>query len=414
MIKKLQHRFVLVIMTLLIILYAVIIGSVNFFSYQSGQKAQLARMEQLAERDGRQDRKDFMGGQEEPPLGIIPDDRKENMDSEFPFLQEFSVKVDRTGSVIAIDINPELAYTQENIEDLVEETLEQNAGQGKIGSFVFLIKDKPYGKIIVFASTHSEMSFSNRLLNTSVLVGGVSLFIMFFVAWWLSRIVTRPIQKTFEKQKQFVSDASHELKTPITVIQTNADVLQNEIGENKWLSFIQSECTRMSKLVNNLLVLARLDDREEKLAGAKFDLSKAVLQMALSFESVAFEQNKQFFTDICPGVFMEGHENEIQQVVSILLDNAIKHANEQGEVRISLYKHGGKRVIEVQNTGAGIKPEDYSKIFERFYRADNVRNSTSNSYGLGLSIAQTIVQKNKGKILIEGDYGRWVKFSVVF
>jgi len=222
----------------------------------------------------------------------------------------------------------------------------------------------------------------------------------------------KPVKDTFEKQKQFISDASHELKTPISVISANADVLENEIGHNKWLSYIKSESTRMNKLVNHLLTLARLDDAKHTYHFTEFNLGKTVLNVALPFESTAFEANIDFSLSIDDRIQYNGQKEEIMQLTAILIDNAIKHTDAGGTVKVTLKQLSGKRFLEVYNPGQGIARKEKSKIFERFYRSDEARSRSLESYGLGLSIAKSIVRNHKGKIEVQSLEGEWAKFTV--
>lgn len=409
MIKKLRHRFILIIMAMLIVLYITILVSINVASLESGKQMQEQRMEQIAENDGILGKFDLFQEDNSPP-----GERKFDTPTPSSHLsrQDFSIKIDQNGNIFELIPNVTPLYTEDEITQLLDYALQQGNPQGTVGNFSYLIAEKNYGKIVVFSNQASENTFNSRLFWISLIVGGVSLIIMFFVALWISKIVIKPIQTTFEKQKQFISDASHELKTPLTVIRTNADVLKQEIGDNKWLGFIQSESLRMSGLVNDLLSLARIDNASEHTLLQDFNLSMAVSKIVLPFESIVYEQDKQFYWDIEPNLTLNGVESQLQQLVSILLDNAIKNTPKKGEVRLTLLKDKGKKKLTVYNTGMGIKPENYSLIWERFYREDTVRNSQSGSYGLGLSIAKEIVNKHKGEIYIEGVYGKFVQFVV--
>jgi signal transduction histidine kinase len=205
-----------------------------------------------------------------------------------------------------------------------------------------------------------------------------------------------PLEESYEKQKQFISDAGHELKTPVSVVSANAELLEREFGDNQWLKNIQYENERMGLLIGQLLDLARTENVTPQLE--QIDLSHIVAGEALPFESVAFEKGLELKTDISDNIKVTGNSTQLKQLVSILLDNAIKHTNDKGDVFCKLTKENNFAKISVINKGEEIPKEHREKLFERFYRVDTARNSESNHYGLGLAIAKAIVDSHKGKI----------------
>ena len=220
-------------------------------------------------------------------------------------------------------------------------------------------------------------------------------------------------KESFDRQRQFVWDASHELKTPLAVIGANADVLQGEIGENEYLGYIRSEVTRTDKLVQNLLMLARMDQGTVKASLERIDLGRTVEGVALPFESTAFEEGKEFEIHIQDGVFCMGDASMLQQLTVILLGNAFKYSHSQGKIRIEVKPHGRGGEIRVANTGEGIAAKDLERIFDRFYRADTSRGRETEGYGLGLSIARKIVEEQHGKIRAQSDPGGETVFTVL-
>ena len=268
--------------------------------------------------------------------------------------------------------------------------------------------------MICFTDAGFAQKYNQTLALTTVFIGAGSIILFFGLAAALSFWLVKPVKSTFDKQKLFISNASHELKTPIAVISANADVLESEIGENKWLSYIKDDSRRMGELVNELLALARLDDRTDT-SGVKtgFSLSDAVLQTALPFESRMFEMGKEYEVDVQPDIEYIGDESQIKHIVSILIDNAVKYSDENGKIKISLSMRQNKRILEVFNTGQGIPADKLEKIFERFYREDEARSSSSGGYGLGLSIAYEIVARHGGRIFARSEYGKWAMFTVV-
>jgi signal transduction histidine kinase len=251
-----------------------------------------------------------------------------------------------------------------------------------------------------------------QLKRTTIIIGSIALIILSILAYFLSKKSIQPIKIAFNKQKQFVSDASHELKTPLTVISANTDVLQGEIGENKWLNYIKSQTDRMNVLVNDLLNLTRLENNTVELEYKYFNMSKAIVNTALPFECQAFESNKQFEVDVDDNIMLCGSEKHVKQMAAIFIDNALKYSNDGGTVRVSLKRVGDRKLLSVYNTGQGIKEEDTEKIFERFYRSDESRNRSTGGYGLGLAIAKSVIDKHKFKVHVMNQPGKSVCFMV--
>ena len=279
--------------------------------------------------------------------------------------------------------------------------------------YQFYQMGKSNGTIMVFTDKSAEIDMLKKLNRTTIAIGILSFMLLAAAAFFLSKKVMQPLKSAFEKQKQFISDASHELKTPLTVISANADVLTDEIGENRWLTYIKSQTDRMNILVNDLLNLTRLENNSTNFVRTDFDLSKAINNTALPFECQAFELNKKYYVDVEEGLMINGSEQHIKQMVAIFIDNALKYSGENGTIKVSLKHQGDKKIFSVYNTGKGIRDEEADKIFERFYRSDASRNRATGGYGLGLAIAKSIIDKHKFKINVENVEGRSIRFVVI-
>lgn len=325
------------------------------------------------------------------------------------FIDFFVIMADENGRLLGIQNNDEM--TEAVAQQYVNEILDRKADFGMANCYQFCAEKKDNGTLMVFTDKSAEINMMKKLKRTTIIVGLISIVILSAAAYFLSGLIVRPIKVAFDKQKQFVSDASHELKTPLTVISANADVLAGEIGENKWLTYIQDQAERMNVLVNDLLNLTRLENNSNFIS-SEFDLSKAVANTALPFECRAFEAGKSYILDIEEGIRITGSEQHIKQMAAIFIDNALKYSKEKGTVRVSLTSEGSRVRFSVYNTGSGLKESEKEKIFERFFRSDASRNRATGGYGLGLAIAKSIIDRHKFKLFVDNAEGKSVCFVV--
>lgn len=323
----------------------------------------------------------------------------------------FIIMADKSGDFLAAMNNDELDPTE--AQQYIRQIMSQGTSNGMVNNFQFCRSNKKNGTLMVITDKQAELDMLDQLTNTTILIGIISFLVLSVLAFFLSKKSIEPIKIAFEKQKQFVSDASHELKTPLTVISANADVLSGEIGENKWLEYIKSQTERMNILVNDLLNLTRLENNTSEFMRVEFNISQAVTNTALPFECQAFESNKIFELDVEDGIYINGSENHIKQMTAIFIDNALKYSNDGGKVIVSLKKQGERTILSVFNTGDGLKEDEKHKIFERFYRSDDSRSRMTGGYGLGLAIAKSIIDKHKFKITVDNYEGESICFNII-
>lgn len=262
-------------------------------------------------------------------------------------------------------------------------------------------KVKPELQEFINEENQKVNSHIKSVVIFSIVGSGVALIVIYIVSKKVSEIIVKPVYETFENQKQFISDASHELKTPLAVIEANADVLENEIGDSKWLTYIQNEIDSMDKLINELLLLAKVENVDDIKNYEKFNLSSQIVTSVAMFESMAYEKKVKLITNVQNDIFINGNRQDFEHIVSTLVDNAIKHSEEEKNVIIELYKEKNSVVLQVKNYGEPILEEHINKIFDRFYRVDKARNRNEKRYGLGLAIAKSIVEKYNGKIEVK-------------
>ena len=271
---------------------------------------------------------------------------------------------------------------------------------------------KPEIQALIDEENKKVNSHIKTVVMFSATISGVALIIIYTVSKKVSGAIVKPVYETFEKQKQFISDASHELKTPLAVIEANADVLENEVGNNKWLTYIQKETESMDKLINELLLLAKIENVDDIKNYEKFNLSTQVETSVAIFESMAYEKQMNIKTNIQNHIYIDGNKQDIEHIVSTLLDNAIKHSVTKKDVSVELFEEKNNIILQITNEGEPIPEDQKDKIFERFYRVDKSRNRNEKRYGLGLAIAKSTVDKYNGKIIVECKEGI-TKFKVI-
>lgn len=327
----------------------------------------------------------------------------------------YTVLLDENDHVKDVINHSQNNKTIDEIKNVAERILESdNFSQTKIGNLYF--DDYSYscleGKSLIILDNSPVKDRLLSYLRTSVIICVVLEIIIFFVSHVITKWIIQPVKISFDKQKQFIADASHELKTPLSVIIASSDALQDDPLEKKWLNYIKNEANRMNGLIKDLLELAQSENEIQKVFEVG-DLSKIVELSVLTFEGKTFEKDLQLEYDIEDHIKMNMNENSIKQLVEILLDNAIKHSKAQGKIQVFLKQKGYEIYLEVKNQGQSIPEGEEEKIFERFYRVDKSRSRADNRYGLGLAIAKNIAENHQGKISAKSNQGL-TTFQIIF
>lgn len=346
------------------------------------------------------------------------------------FRNIFGITYDMEGNFASILASFFPRYTDSELDSIIAQGLDLDFMDNpkiffsSMGTFLYIKRVTPKGSLVALADITRELQTAGHLLLISCGIFFVSILISALVAWFLAKRSVRPVEEAFDTQKQFIADAGHELKTPISVVAANVDALAGEIGDNKWLGYIKYETQRMAHLINDLLYLAKNDAGRVPMMYSCLDLSRVVEAAVLPFESIVFEQEKQLELAIEEGIQWIGDSGGISQVVVILLDNAIKNSSAGAQIRVSLSMEQNRRgqgkfgkghshpVVTVYNQGEGLSQEEMKQVFKRFYRGDSSRTRETGGCGLGLSIAQAIAQAHNGTISVEGQQGSWISFSL--
>jgi two-component system sensor histidine kinase CiaH len=331
----------------------------------------------------------------------------------------FSVTLDSSGEIILVN-RENVEISEDTLADAVAAVLAEGTQEGVIAdlNLRYLQQATPNGTKVAFADRTNEIKSMAKLITISLLVGLGGLSAFFLISLFLANWALSPVEQAWEQQKRFVADASHELKTPLTVILANCGILLSHREDSiqqqaKWVEYIRAESERMRQLVDDLLFLAKSDDSQAQPAHMPLSFSDLVWSCLLPFEPLAFEQGLTLQSDIQPEISLSGNEGQLKQLVIILLDNACKYAGKNGCVTLRLSTQSDRAVLSVNNTGEPIPPEHLRHLFERFYRVDASRARSDGGYGLGLSIAQSITEAHKGKLNVESTLSAGTTFTLV-
>lgn len=395
MFKELKHKFVIINMSLLSFVFVAIFTVIYILTAVSGERQINFTLRRIMD---------------EPPKPFKGEPR---------MATSLVVDLDSSGSIIK---SFSFVTMEENtIKELVSKAMESNKMSAKIKSgdfnYSFLKGEGPFGKKVVFVDRSPQQESLKNILIIFTIAGGASLILLYLISVHLANSTIKPIKEAFEKQQQFIQDASHELKTPLTIIKTNLSVISaNEDmdvkSQGKWLGFIHSQTERMSNLINDMLSLAKIDSLEQPSYIEKFDFSKVLDGVLLSFEAFIFESDIELKTKVKEDIYLNGNKEDIQRLVTILMDNAVKNTPKDGSISVYLNYEKNSIQLVIRNTGSGIPAESIDKIFERFYRVDPSRARESGGYGLGLAIAKSIVEKHHGKIYVRSNVNVDTSFIV--
>ena len=349
-----------------------------------------------------------------PPEPKDMDDMKDfmppGMSPEVPYESRFfAVTVSEDGEIVQSDLTRIVSVDGDSAKEYINKALNSKKERGFIGNFRYSKTSDENGTRILFLDCGRMLDSFRSFLWISVAVGLLGCVIV-FIAFMLTagRLVT-PIAESYEKQKRFISDAGHEIKTPLTIINANVDLLALD-GEKEELSDIRKQTERLTDLTNELVFLSKMEEAEHSLQKIEMPLSDLVNEETNAFRAPALSKNISFDTDVEPGIMLNASPDAVRQLLSVLLENAVKYTPDGGDLNLSLSSHRKTAVLTVVNTiKDNINDKDLQHIFDRFYRTDASRNSQTGGHGIGLSIAKAIVDAHGGNITAStktgGDFG---------
>lgn len=297
--------------------------------------------------------------------------------------------------------------TDKDILNMTKELQKDKKRFGSIDDYIYVVRTLRSGNTVyIFVDNKEAMQNSKQFFIVSIFIFLLSVIVFTIISYYLSRWMIKPSEKAIKNQKIFVANISHDLKTPITIIKANADLIENEVKNKKSIKYIKQETEKLNHLVNEMLTLTRIDNTISKENFKSFNFGDSLFDVVLPFESIAYEKGIRFNINIDEVTDYFGDESNIQKLAEILIDNAMSYTAKGGIVDVDAYENSKVVTLSVTNTGEPISDEKKVEIFDRFYRESKSRESTGNHYGLGLSIASTIVKKHNGKISIESKNGK--------
>ena len=355
-----------------------------------------------------------------PDSGSYFDDQygRHGIDKETPFeTRYFSVLLYKNGNVSTIDTGKIASVSTSEAGDYATSLYDKGKTKGFIDQYKYLsvsTTNTNGGNMVlyVFINCSKELMTIRTYALASIGISIIGLLVVFVLVCFFSKTVTKPMAESYEKQKRFITDASHEIKTPLTIIDANTEVLEMMEGENEWTVSIRKQIARLTALTEKLVFLSRMDEDSTRLEMLEFNISDAILDTAMPFETVAESKGKTLDISVAPDINYTGSETNIRQMVSLLLDNAIKYSSENGSIRLNFSTTGKLKILSVWNTVDEIETGKLDYLFERFYRIDKSRNSKTGGFGIGLSVVQAIVQAHNGKVSAKSEDGKSIEFTI--
>lgn len=410
MIKKLQKRFIAITICSVIVVLGVIMASINLANYSQVNRNAEQKLNILVQNGG-------VFPNEEPQELQKPEkpiEPKMEMSPETPFdTRYFTVTLREDDSVVAVDTGNIAAVTTKTAIQYAKELSKKNKTEGFLKDYKYCVIAQTEGDMYIFLDCNRELSTFRSFLWLSVIISTIGLLLVFALVVFFSGKAVKPVAESYAKQKRFITDASHEIKTPLAIIDANTDVLEMEQGESEWTGSIKKQIQRLNSLTEKLVMLSRMDEGNAVFQMTDFSLSEAVVDTVQPYEAVAKAKGKSLEIQVQEDVFYHGDEAAVRQMIALLLDNAIKYSRENGMIQVFFTTHGKSRILKVKNPVDQISTGKQDNLFERFYREDTSRSSQTGGHGIGLSVAQAIAAAHKGKISAYSEDGKSIEFTVI-
>ena len=407
MFSKTRRKIVFTVVFSLVALMAVTLAAIYLTNHYAQQREDREMLREYADRYQLEAQPGDPGEGMRPEGEQTPPDEKEPRKNEpvFELSTFYSVAYAKNGEVLGVDNGRNELQSEEEILELAASILKGGKTNGRIGYFTYLVDPRETYTLVAMIDGTITAKSQQTLILQMLVIGAAAVAVLFVISFFIAKRIVKPLEENDVRQKRFVSDAGHELKTPIAVISANSELLRREVGENEWLSNIDYENERMSALVKQLLELSHAENAD--LPMEEIDYSQLVAGEVLPIESLAFEQGRSIESEVEEGLNVEGNQNQLRQLVSILLDNALAHGT-GGAIGLTLRREKHLAVLTVSNEAAEMDAQQTVHLFDRFYRTDEARGDSGPHYGLGLSIAKAIAEAHGGSIRAEYRQGKAV------
>lgn len=418
MIKKLQKKIITITMVSVLIVLSVILGVIDIVNFENVKSSNDNVIKIIADNNGV-----LPDSHQDKPDNNLPsadDDtiKKDNVEHKMPSPETpfdtryFVVFLDSENNITSVNLSKIASVSEDEAEKYAESIIKTGKTNGLKDNFNYKSVSADDYKMIVFVDCSKELNTYYSFLISGFEISALGVILVFVLSVFLSKIAIKPIETGYEKQKQFITDASHELKTPLTVIDANTEIIEMENGESQWTKSIKSQTSRLAKLTEGLVTLAQMDESGNKLQQDTFDLSELCNEICYSFEPLAKSGGKTFDFKIQNDVKYKGNEDSINRMFSVLLENAFKYSDDNGKISFIMSKSNKKIKIRVYNSVVHIEKGEHNEFFERFYRADGSRNSKTGGFGIGLSVVYETVNAHKGKIVCISNDENSVEFNI--
>jgi len=400
---KIRIKFITLSMTALFLLLCAIITGMNVVNYRTIVGEADFILDMMVDNKG-----EFppFAGQKLPPF----------MSPETPYeTRYFSVVMNQDREMIDADTSKIAMVDAKKAYEYAAATMKKEEERGFVEEYRYINQTENGVHRITFLDMGGKIHSFQSFLKSSIVIGVVGYIAFFVVLIFFSGKIMKPVAESYEKQRRFITDAGHEIKTPLAIINADVDVLEMEVGENEWLEDIHKQAKRLAGLTNDLVYLSRMEEEEKDMQMIEFPFSDVVRETVASFQALAKTQNKNLQCAIPPILSLTGNENAIRQLVNILMDNALKYSPENGLITVEAQRQGRNVVLTVFNTtNVPVPKEKLESIFERFYRLDSSRSTQTGGYGIGLSVAKAIVKAHNGKIYATATGDTSLKIVVLF
>lgn len=395
MFRKVRKKFVIVAVCSVFIVMLCILGTINIVNYTKVVNNADEIIDILKEGNGE--------------FGNFPG---QDFSPEMPFsTRYFTVTLAPDGKVVRMNLNKIVSVSVEEAASYATELSAKGKASGFYGNFRYGVLSMHTGETMyLFVDCFVELESFNNFLLASIVIGSVGVAVVFVLVFIFSGRIMKPVAESYRKQKQFITDAGHEIKTPLTVIGANTELIEMLSGESEWTKGIKEQIERLKNLTGKLIFLAKTEE-QTNISMFEFSLTDAVRETIQSFAAVAASRNISLTTDIQNDLCYIGNEEMIRQLVSLLTDNALKYTDGD-TVAVTLRAENGKRILETRNRASYMRDGSLNGVFERFARGDSSRNSQTGGQGIGLSVSKAIVEAHKGKIKGECRSGI-VTFTVI-